>query len=92
VSITASVNIPIGDIEAEVEISVDYEIEAAVETWCENNVSSSNGSDVSEHVENILEEYVRQQESGRGTCDVGRSFERAVEYAALKAFKKLLGG
>ena len=91
---TQTVSIPLGDVDAEIEIEIEEsDVESVVERWLENNHDcGDDSSDVSEHVENILREYTRQQENGRQTCDVGRAFEKAVEYAALKAFKKLLGG
>ena len=87
---TTTISIPIGDVDAEVDLDFDYDIEQAVERYCSNN-NIGGDTDVSDEVTNLLDEYVRQQENGRQTCDVGRSFERAVEYASLKAFKKLLG-
>ena len=86
-----TISIPIGDVEAEIDLDLSYDVEEAVSQYCENNNIGEDNTDVSNQVESLLDEYVRQQENGRTTCDVGRSFERAVEYAALKAFKKLLG-
>jgi len=88
---TTTISIPIGDVEAEIDLDLSYDVEEAVSQYFENNNVGGDSADVADEVTNLLNEYCRQQENGRQTCDVGRSFEKAVEYASLKAFKKLLG-
>ena len=87
---TTIINVPIGDIEAEIDLDLSYELEEAVSNYCERNDIGNNSDDVTDQVTGLLDEYNRQQQGNRTTCSIGESFEQAVEYAALKAFKKLL--
>ena len=87
---TTTVNIPIGDIEAEIDLDLSYELEEAVSSYCERNDIGNNEDNITDQVIGLLGEYNRQQQGGRTTCSIGESFEQAVEYAAIKAFKKLL--
>ena len=87
---TTTINIPIGDVEAEVDVDLEYDIEQAVERYFDNNNIGANEDNITDQVTGLLDEYNRQQQGNRTTCSIGESFEQAVEYAALKAFKKLL--
>ncbi len=88
---TQTVTIPLGDVESSIEIEIETsDVEYAVESWLDRNEISSD-VDIESEVTHLLDEYSRQKESEQRTCGIGLSFERAVEHAVRKVFRKLLG-
>jgi hypothetical protein len=86
-----TVTIPLGDVESTIEIEVETsDVEYAVECWLDRNLEIRNDVSVESEVTRLLDEYSGQKESGQRTCGIGFSFERAVEHAVRKVFRKFL--